>query len=109
MLLAANGDLIADAPLTGDTTLKSATLQIPPQSGRYQLLAVLQGGNGQVVAQSARSISLVTPQQLPVALGVSSRRTTPASSSPTASSASTSTRPSTWPSWRSKSTRPPTA
>ncbi len=68
MLLAANGDLIADAPLTGDTTLKSATLQIPPQSGQYQLLAVLQGGNGQVVAQSARSISLVTPQQVPVAL-----------------------------------------
>ncbi|WP_236213875.1 thrombospondin type 3 repeat-containing protein [Metapseudomonas otitidis] len=68
MLLAANGDLIADAPLTGDTTLKSATLQVPPQSGQYQLLAVLQGGNGQVVAQSARSISLVTPQQVPVAL-----------------------------------------
>ncbi|MGA4638058.1 thrombospondin type 3 repeat-containing protein [Pseudomonas solani] len=68
MLLAANGDLIADAPLTGDTTLKSATLQIPPQSGQYQLLAVLQGANGQVVAQSARTISLVTPQQVPVAL-----------------------------------------
>ncbi|MDN4148436.1 hypothetical protein QYE80_25860 [Pseudomonas tohonis] len=68
MLLAANGDLIADAPLTGDTTLKSATLQIPPQSGQYQLLAVLQGANGQVVAQSARSITLVTPQQVPVAL-----------------------------------------
>ncbi len=68
MLLAANGDLIADAPLTGDTTLKSATLQIPPQSGQYQLLAVLQGANGQVVAQSARNITLVTPQQVPVAL-----------------------------------------
>ncbi len=68
MLLTASGELVADALLTGNTTLKSATLQIPPQSGQYQLLAVLQAANGKVVAQSARTISLVTPQQVPVAL-----------------------------------------
>ncbi|WP_443190688.1 thrombospondin type 3 repeat-containing protein [Pseudomonas indica] len=68
LLLSASGDTLADAILTGDTTLKSAMLQVPAQSGQYRLLAVLQDGSQQVVAQSSRTISVVTPQQVPVAL-----------------------------------------
>ncbi|TBV01909.1 hypothetical protein DNK34_20030 [Pseudomonas dryadis] len=68
MLLSSNGELLADAVLGGDTSLKSATLQIPPQSGQYNLLAVLQDATGKVVVQSSRGISLVTPEQVPVAL-----------------------------------------
>ncbi|MDP2745354.1 thrombospondin type 3 repeat-containing protein [Pseudomonas sp.] len=68
LLLSAAGDVLSDAGLQGDTTLKSATLQIPPQSGQYRLLAVLQDGNQQVVAQSNRSITVVTQEQVPIAL-----------------------------------------
>jgi hypothetical protein len=68
LLLAANGDSLADALLTGDTTLKSTNLQVPAIAGQYRLLAVLQNSSGQVVAQSSRSISVVTPEQVPVAL-----------------------------------------
>ncbi len=68
LLLGSNGDTLADAALTGDTTLKSANLQVPAAAGQYRLLAVLQNSSGQVVAQSSRSITVVTPQQVPVAL-----------------------------------------
>ncbi|WP_205881588.1 thrombospondin type 3 repeat-containing protein [Pseudomonas argentinensis] len=68
VLLSANGDTLADAALTGDTTLKSTNLLVPAQAGQYRLLAVLQNSSGQVVAQSSRSINVVTPQQVPVAL-----------------------------------------
>ena len=67
-LLSSTGDNLAEAGLLGDTTLKSATLQIPPQSGQYRLLAVLQDGNQQVVAQSSRSIAVVTQEQVPIAI-----------------------------------------
>ena len=67
-LLSSTGDSLAEAGLLGDTTLKSATLQIPPQSGQYRLLAVLQDGNQQVVAQSSRSIAVVTQEQVPIAI-----------------------------------------
>jgi hypothetical protein len=67
-LLSSNGDSLASASLLGDTTLKSATLQIPPQSGQYRLLAVLQDGNQQVVAQSNRNITVVTQEQVPIAI-----------------------------------------
>ena len=68
LLLAANGNTLADAALAGDTTLKSTTLQVPAQAGQYQLLAMLQNSSGQVVAQSSRSITVVTPEQVPVAI-----------------------------------------
>ena len=68
LLLSANGDTLADAALTGDTTLKSTNLQVPAQAGQYRLLAVLQNGSGQVIAQSSRAISVVTPEQVPVAI-----------------------------------------
>ncbi|HLD65256.1 MAG TPA: hypothetical protein VJA19_04365, partial [Pseudomonas sp.] len=68
VLLSAGGEQLASAALVGDTSLKSATLQIPAQSGSYRLLAVLQNATQQVQAQSSRSIQVVTPEQVPVAL-----------------------------------------
>ncbi|NMY42811.1 hypothetical protein HBN76_15925 [Pseudomonas sp. WS 5013] len=68
MLLSANGDLLSSAELSGDTTLKSANLQIPAQSGEYRLLAVLQNATEQVMAQSSRTLKVVTPVQVPLAL-----------------------------------------
>ncbi|MDG9925148.1 MULTISPECIES: thrombospondin type 3 repeat-containing protein [unclassified Pseudomonas] len=68
VLLSANGDTLSEAELAGDTTLKSANLQIPAQSGEYRLLAVLQNATQQVMAQSSRTIKVVTPVQVPLAL-----------------------------------------
>ncbi|WP_445673928.1 hypothetical protein ACUDA5_01550 [Pseudomonas aeruginosa] len=68
ILLSSSGDTLNDALLVGDTSLKSATLQVPALSGEYRLLAVMQDASQRVVAQSSRSIRVVSPEQVPVAL-----------------------------------------
>ncbi len=68
ILLSSSGDTLSDALLVGDTSLKSTTLQVPALSGEYRLLAVMQDASQRVVAQSSRSIRVVSPEQVPVAL-----------------------------------------
>jgi hypothetical protein len=68
VMLSADGESLSEAELIGDTTLKSANLRIPAQSGEYSLLAVLQNSSQQVMAQSSRTIKVVTPVQVPLAL-----------------------------------------
>jgi len=68
ILLSSSGDTLSDALLVGDTSLKSSTLQVPAVSGEYRLLAVMQDASQRVVAQSSRSIRVVSPEQVPVAL-----------------------------------------
>lgn len=79
-LLSATGEPVTEVELSGDTSLKSATLVVPAQSGEYRLLAVLEDADQRVLAQSSRAISVVTPEQVPVAL----ERISPANGEPSA-------------------------
>jgi hypothetical protein len=67
LLQDAAGTTLAQSPLSGATTLKSATVQLPG-AGQYNLVAQLLDGAGQVLAQSARAVSVIRPQQAPLAL-----------------------------------------
>lgn len=65
---------LARAELTGNTTLKSAMIDVPPISGRYRLRVVLENGNQQVIAEDIRHFTVLTPEEVPLEL----ERTDPA-------------------------------